>query len=63
MLWIREPFLSFKGTLEAVVVHGHTPEDAPVVLPHRIGIDTGAVLGGKLTCAVLETDSVRFLQS
>jgi serine/threonine protein phosphatase 1 len=63
LLWIREPFLSFGGTLDVVVVHGHTPEDAPVVLPHRIGIDTGAVLGGKLTCAVLETDSVRFLQS
>ncbi len=63
MLWIREPFLSFEGTLPAVAVHGHTPTHAPCVLAHRIGIDTGAVLGGPLTCAVLEEDRVAFLQT
>ena len=63
MLWIREPFLSWMGKLPAVVVHGHTPDDAPQVRPHRIGIDTGAVLGGPLTCAVLEAESVAFLQT
>jgi serine/threonine protein phosphatase 1 len=63
LLWIREPFLSWSGTLPAVVVHGHTPEDTPIVLPHRIGIDTGAVLGGPLTCAVLEEDTITFLQT
>ena len=61
MLWIREPFLSYRGELPAVAVHGHTPAREPMVLPHRIGIDTGAVLGGDLTCAVLEEDSVDFL--
>jgi serine/threonine protein phosphatase 1 len=59
--WIREPFLSWRGRLPAVVVHGHTPVDGPEVLPHRIGIDTGAVFGGPLTCAVLEGDRVGFL--
>lgn len=63
MLWIREPFLSWNGKLPSVVVHGHTPDDAPQVRPHRIGIDTGAVLGGPLTCAVLEGEAVAFLQS
>nr|WP_283949500.1 metallophosphoesterase family protein [Limobrevibacterium gyesilva] len=63
LLWIREPFLSYDGLLPAVAVHGHTPEDAPSVHPHRIGVDTGAVLGGPLSCAVLEADSVRFLQT
>ena len=63
MLWIREPFLSFGGTLPAVAVHGHTPEPGPILRPHRIGIDTGAVLGGALTCAVLEADRVGFLHS
>lgn len=61
LLWIREPFLSWTGRLERVVVHGHTPEAAPSVRPHRIGIDTGAVFGGRLTCAVLEGNSVSFL--
>ena len=63
LLWIREPFLSFTGTLPAVAVHGHTPAPAPAILPHRIGIDTGAVLGGMLSCAVLEADRVGLLQT
>jgi serine/threonine protein phosphatase 1 len=63
LMWIREPFLSFQGRLPAVAVHGHTPEPEPALRPHRIGIDTGAVLGGDLTCAILETDRVGFLQA
>ena len=62
MLWIREPFLSFTGTLPLVAVHGHPPEEPhPTIRPHRIGIDTGAVLGGPLTCAVLQANTVGFL--
>ena len=63
MLWIREPFLSFDGHLPAVVVHGHTPDHDPVLRANRIGIDTGACMGGKLTCVVLEADRLGFLQS
>jgi serine/threonine protein phosphatase 1 len=63
LLWIREPFLSFGGDFGTVVVHGHTPVAEPVVRSNRIGIDTGAVFGGKLTCAVLEADQVAFLQA
>ena len=62
MLWIREPFLSYRGELDAVVVHGHTPRPRPEIRRHRIGIDTAAVMGGVLTCAVLEADRVGFLQ-
>lgn len=61
LVWIREPFLSFQGELDAVVVHGHTPSAMPEVLPHRIGIDTGAVFGGALTCLVLEGRRMAFL--
>ena len=63
MLWIREPFLSHDGPADAVAVHGHTPEREPTIRPHRIGVDTGAVLGGALSCAVLERDTVGFLQT
>jgi serine/threonine protein phosphatase 1 len=63
MLWIREPFLSSRADHGVVVVHGHTPKREPVVQPNRIAIDTGAVLGGALTCVVLEADQVGFLQS
>ncbi|HUC19559.1 MAG TPA: metallophosphoesterase [Acetobacteraceae bacterium] len=62
LLWIREPFLSYKGDLGAVVVHGHTPREKPVIRRNRIGIDTGAVYGGPLTAAVLEGDQIGFLQ-
>jgi serine/threonine protein phosphatase 1 len=61
LVWIREPFLAFRGDLGAVVVHGHTPCPRPEVLPHRIGIDTGAVFGGALTCLVLEGRRMGFL--
>ncbi len=63
MLWIREPFLSCGDDHGAVIVHGHTPKREPIVLPNRIAIDTGAVLGGALTCVVLEEDKLGFLQT
>ena len=68
MLWIRDGFLDWNGPLlperpEMAVVHGHTPEARPTVAGHRIGIDTGAVKGGRLTCAVLEGRTVRFLDA
>ena len=64
LLWIREPFLSSPVRHEAVVVHGHTPEDdAPVVRANRIGLDSGAVLGGPLTCAVMQADRLGFIQT
>jgi serine/threonine protein phosphatase 1 len=66
-LWIRGRFLDHQGDLDlpdapgVVVVHGHTPMAVPVIQPHRISIDTGAVLGGLLTCLVLEADHFGFL--
>jgi serine/threonine protein phosphatase 1 len=62
MLWIREPFLSWKHSFDAVVVHGHTPRQEPAVRNNRIGIDTGAVMGGVLTCVVLEDDKLGFIR-
>lgn len=69
MLWIRAQFLNHDGDLGlpdapgVVVVHGHTPMPAPEIRPYRISIDTGAVIGGPLTCLVLERDRLRFLFS
>jgi serine/threonine protein phosphatase 1 len=61
-LWIRDPFLTSDRQFEAVVVHGHTPAGRVAVRPNRIGIDTGAVYGGSLTCLVLE-DNLKGLLS
>jgi serine/threonine protein phosphatase 1 len=63
LLWIREPFLSSKANHGQVVVHGHTPKQEPAVRPNRIGIDTGAVIGGALTCVILEADRMGFIQT
>jgi serine/threonine protein phosphatase 1 len=62
LVWIRQPFLSWSDPLEAVVVHGHTPKDDPTVRVNRIGIDTGAVYGGRLTAVVLEESRMAFIQ-
>ncbi len=62
LLWIREPFLGSTADHGKVVVHGHSPAAEVVVRPNRIGIDTGACYGGKLTALVLEGNQHRFLQ-
>jgi len=51
MLWIRQEFIFNPHQLGATVVFGHTPMRAVMVeMPYKIGIDTGLVYGGKLTC-------------
>jgi serine/threonine protein phosphatase 1 len=61
LVWIREPFLSDPSDHGAVVVHGHTPVEEVDIRPNRIGIDTGAVFTGKLTCLVLEGSTRKLL--
>ncbi len=62
LLWIREPFLAARHFEGRCVVHGHTIESDPVVLPHRIGLDTGAYASGVLSAVRLEGTDVRVLQ-
>lgn len=62
MLRIRRAFLDSGADFGAVVVHGHTPvRHGPEVRRNRINLDTGAVFGRELTCAVLEADRIGFL--
>ena len=63
LIWIREPFLTSGHDFGQIVVHGHTPGDAPEIRRNRINIDTGAFLTGCLTCLVLEGTERRFIQS
>jgi len=60
-LFIREPFLSHRGSFGKVVVHGHTPVPEPEVRANRIGIDTGAFFSGRLTALRLEGEQRTFL--
>ena len=53
LLWIREPFISEQNDYGKTIVFGHTPFPEPLVQPGKIGIDTGAVYGNRLTCVRL----------
>jgi serine/threonine protein phosphatase 1 len=53
LLWIRQEFVLSEYDFGRRVIFGHTPVRFPLVLPNKIGIDTGAVYGNKLTCVRL----------
>lgn len=55
MQWIRQAFIDSGYDFGKRVVFGHTHFSAPLVAENKIGIDTGAVYGGRLTCAELPT--------
>ncbi len=51
LLWIREDFLLPEHGLAHTVVFGHTPyRDVWFGAGRKIGLDTGCVYGGKLSC-------------
>jgi serine/threonine protein phosphatase 1 len=53
MLWIRDEFIYSDFNFGKRVIFGHTPFREPLVFENKIGIDTGAVYGNKLTCVEL----------
>lgn len=71
LLWTRSPkffddrsWPKRKALEGLLVVHGHTPtaDFFPEQRPRRLNLDTGAVYGGPLTCAILAPErGVRFL--
>jgi serine/threonine protein phosphatase 1 len=64
MMWIRDDFLRSRVPLPGrVVVHGHTIVDMPQDRSHRVNLDTGAFVSGRLTGLVLRGDSRRFLST
>jgi serine/threonine protein phosphatase 1 len=53
LLWIRYEFIASDRDFGKTVVFGHTPLREPLSEANKIGIDTGAVYGGCLTCVEL----------
>jgi serine/threonine protein phosphatase 1 len=53
LLWIRDEFISTNFNFGKRVIFGHTPFKEPLVQRNKIGIDTGAVYGNRLTCVQL----------
>lgn len=53
LYWARDNFIAEQYDYEKRVIFGHTPFSQPLIQKNKIGIDTGAVYGGKLTCLIL----------
>ena len=60
ILWIRSEFIDARWDFGKTIVFGHTPFHKPLIERNKIGIDTGAVYGGCLTC--IEFPSRRIYQ-
>ena len=59
MLWIRDEFIYSSNPLkDSIVVFGHTPMEHPLIKDDKIGVDTGCVYGGYLTCIRLEDKKI-----
>jgi serine/threonine protein phosphatase 1 len=63
LLWIRDEFLSSSLEFGKIIVHGHTPTSEVFVGPNRINIDTGAFATGRLTCLVIEGESLSIIDT
>lgn len=51
MLWIRQEFIRSRWNFGKTVVYGHTPVSfIHKQIGNKIGIDTGAIYGGDLSC-------------
>jgi serine/threonine protein phosphatase 1 len=61
LLWVRQEFIDSDFDFGKRVIFGHTPFGSPLIETNKIGIDTGAVFGGCLTC--LELPAVKIHQA
>jgi serine/threonine protein phosphatase 1 len=62
ILWIRENFITSDYDFGKKIIFGHTPFYSPYVTENKIGIDTGAVFGNKLTCLELPDEKFYFVE-
>ncbi|MDI6852682.1 MAG: metallophosphoesterase family protein [Deltaproteobacteria bacterium] len=62
LFWIRGEFITSFEDFGHKVVFGHTPMKYPLVMPNKIGIDTGCVYGNFLTCIRLPAEEFFFAE-
>ncbi len=62
MIWIRDEFIHSVYDFSKVVIFGHTPFNAPLIMSNKIGIDTGAVFGNRLTCLELPKKKFHYVE-
>jgi serine/threonine protein phosphatase 1 len=54
LIWIRDPFLSYRKPHPWLVVHGHTALDMPFHFGNRVDLDGGAGYGRQIHPAVFQ---------
>lgn len=60
-LWIREDFIFSDYDFGKKMIFGHTPFSSPLVMDNKIGLDTGAVFGNRLTCVELPDECFHYV--
>jgi serine/threonine protein phosphatase 1 len=60
LVWIRGEFITSPEDFGRRVIFGHTPFKQPLLMPNKIGIDTGAVYGNFLTAVKLPGEEFIF---
>lgn len=64
LLWSRPADFDWTGVrLDFRVVHGHTPTRGVEINEHRINIDVGAYMSGRLSAIKLGSDSVEVIET
>jgi serine/threonine protein phosphatase 1 len=63
ILWIREVFIFSEYDFGKKIIFGHTPFLSPFITDNKIGLDTGAVFGNKLTCVELPDEKFYYVGS
>lgn len=63
LIWIRDTFIFSDYDFGKKVIFGHTPFSKPLLMENKIGLDTGAVYGNKLTCLELPAFKFHFVEA
>lgn len=63
LIWIRDIFIFSDYDFGKKVIFGHTPFSEPLLMENKIGLDTGAVYGNKLTCLELPAFHFHFVEA
>ncbi|MEW6664364.1 MAG: metallophosphoesterase [Thermodesulfobacteriota bacterium] len=63
LVWIRDPFIYSEHDFGKRVIFGHTPFSEPLIMANKIGLDTGAVYGNRLTCLELPSFTFHFVEA
>jgi Calcineurin-like phosphoesterase len=64
LFWIREEFIDRPHPFPFTILYGHTPQrEVRLHLPYKVGLDTGAVYGNRLSCLELESKELFQVQT